>query len=87
MGRTLLCHASVSSLILLSTAAAVGEELDVEKTDADGVALFEAAYPAQYRFLKTWFDERLSQEQQAALIDALEQLRATPDCDKQGDSG
>ncbi len=45
-----------------------------------GVALFEAAYPAQYEFMKAWFDERLDPAQQEALKTALESLRDETPC-------
>lgn len=51
-----------------------------------GVELFEQSYPAQVRFLKNWFGERLDQDEQEALIGALQKLRADPQCNEQGDS-
>ena len=55
------------------------------------MALFEVAYPAQYDFMKAWFDERLDQAQQEALMTALEALRAdpthdTPPCGEDGET-
>lgn len=47
-----------------------------------GVALFEEAYPAQYDFMRAWFDERLSADEQALLTQALQKLRSQEPCNE-----
>ncbi len=58
----------------------------IARLTAEGEALFEQSYPAQYEFLKTWFDERLDQDEQRALIGALRKLRGQSSCDEQGET-
>lgn len=48
---------------------------------AEGEALFDRTYPAQYEHLKAWFDGRLTTEQQEQLTTLLQALQPESPCD------
>lgn len=91
--RTLSSPANVTRLVKRLEGRGLVERQRSPQSDREviarltplGTELFETSYPAQYLFMKNWFDERLDQDQQVALIGALETLRADHSCNETGD--
>jgi MarR family transcriptional regulator, 2-MHQ and catechol-resistance regulon repressor len=89
--RTLSSPANVTRLVKRLEGRGLVERQRSPQSDREviarltpaGAELFEDSYPAQVRFLKAWFDDRLSQDEQEALIRALQTLRATQICDEE----
>lgn len=92
--RTLSSPANVTRLVKRLEGRGLVERQRSPRSDREviarltpaGVALFEEAYPAQYAFVRDWFDARLTAAEQTLLTQALQKLRSHQPCRSTGDS-